>query len=129
MLSYAEFESLRDVNSQSPRMLNANRIWRPGIKILRHIFAKQKRRLPKEHESPKLTLAKRTHLQEPGEHIARKHAAWSVRASIAAGVSRAQIWINLVMRRRQINLRVAIKSVMRKKHSIRCAGNRITLCL
>src|SRR5580698_10748818 len=34
MLSHAEFKSLRDVNSQSPRMLNADRIWRPGIKIL-----------------------------------------------------------------------------------------------
>src|ERR1700686_5229319 len=51
VLGHAKFESLAQINSQSPRMLDPDCVKRPSVERLRNIPAKQKCGLPKQHES------------------------------------------------------------------------------
>src|ERR1700694_2247843 len=110
-------------------MLDADRIGRPGVKRLWDVLPEQKCRLPKQHEPAELALAKRTHLQISREHVAGEFAAGCLRAPVIPGISRTQVWIDLVVRRSQVKLRVTPECIVRKEGAVGCVSHRFTLCL
>src|ERR1700724_3145676 len=101
-------------------MLDADRIGRPGVKRLWDVLPEQKCRLPKQHEPAELALAKRTHLQISREHVTGEFAAGCFRASVDLSVPGTQIWIDLVVRRSQVELRIAPECIVRKEGAVRC---------
>src|ERR1700690_2375265 len=104
-------------------MLDTDRVKRPGVERLRDVLAKQNCWLPEEHEPTELALAKGAHFQESRKHIASEFTAGSIRASIGFGVACAQIWIDLVVRRGQVELRIAPQSIFRKEGTVRRIGH------
>src|SRR5580704_17666504 len=105
MLRHTKFKSLPNENRSAPRVLDANRIGRPGIERLRNGLAEQERRRAKHHEAPQLSPPERTHLQHSRQHIAREHAAGSVHSAILSSISRTDPGIDFVVRRSQVKLR------------------------
>src|SRR6267142_1029936 len=97
-------------------MLYADSIWRPRIEGLGHVLAEQERWRSKQHEPAQRSTPKGTHLQNAGDHIAGKHTARRIHSAELTNVSGAEIRINLVVRRRQIELRPSPQHVAGKEH-------------
>src|SRR5450631_102474 len=103
-------------------MFDPNGVRGPGIEILRDSLAEQESRLAKHHEAAKLAAPKRSHFEQAGKHIPGKFAAWGVGASVVASVGGAEVGIDLVVRRREIELSKAVERIRREKHSVLCRG-------
>src|SRR5579864_410468 len=118
VLGHAKFESFIDINPDSPRMFNADRIGRPRIECLRNRLAEQESGSSVHHEPAQRTPAKRTNLENSRKHIAREQTAGRVHPAVLAGVAGAKIGINLVMRRGEVKLGPAPEHVSREKHAV-----------
>src|ERR1700758_2709481 len=122
MLGDAKLESFVEVDSHSPGVLYADRIRRPGIERLWYGLAEQECGRSIDHEPPQWTSSKRTDLQNSREHIAREQAARGVYAAVLPGVAGAEIRVNLIVRRSQVELRPAPEHVSGEKHSLPRSG-------
>src|SRR5579859_5497969 len=101
MLGHAKLESLRDIDSCAPGVLNADRIRRPGVERLGDRLAEQESRCAPYLEAPQRSTAKWTDLEYSRQHVTRKQAARSIDAAILPGIAGALVRIHFVVRRRQ----------------------------
>lgn len=111
MLGDAHFEAASQVDATSPGMLEADGIEGPGIETLGYILAEQKTWVPKKHETAEGATTKGAGLDLPGKHIASKGIARCIRATIITRIRGAQVGIDLIVRRRKVELGVAPESV------------------
>src|SRR5580698_7238237 len=118
MLGHAKLESFVEIDSDSPGVLNADGIGRPCIECLRDGLAEEKCGRAVYHEAAQLGSAKRTHFKNSRQHIASEQAAGVVDATVGRGITGAKVRINLVVRRRQVELRPAPEHVAREKHAV-----------
>src|SRR5579863_495687 len=125
VLGKAEFESLGDIYPHAPGVLDADCIWRPGVKRLGDGFAEEKRLLPPDHEATQLALSERAHFEQAGKHVAGEQATGRIDASITAGIARAQVGVDLIVGGSKIELRVPPERVLRKKEFVRILHDRV----
>src|SRR6266550_4294359 len=126
MLGHTGFESLADINCRSPGMFHPDRVKGPGVKRLGNIPSKKKRGLAEEHEAAELATSEGAHLKLTGNHVTGKGVAGSVYPAELSCVRGANVWVNFVVRRSNVELSVSPKHVRRKKHSF--VLRRIDLC-
>src|ERR1700737_3580661 len=118
VLGYPHLKALPNVDASSPGLFHADRVKRPGVKRLRKVFAEQKARFPKQKHSPQLSAAEGACLHIAGEHVARKGIAGGIGSSANSSIRSAEVRVNLVVRRRQIELPIAPEHVVGKKHPL-----------
>src|SRR5215469_7293413 len=118
MLGNPHFEAPPHVDRGSPGMLDADGIERPGVETLRYVLAEQKTRLCKKHETAKRTPTEGADLDEAGKHVAGKETARCIRTAIVTRIRGAEVGIDFIVRRCQIELSPAIQGVGRNEHSL-----------
>src|SRR5215469_107750 len=118
MLGNPHFEAPPHVDGSSPGMLDADGIERPGVETLRYGLAEQKTWLSKKHETAERATTEGADLDEAGKHVASKGIARCIRAAIVTRIRGAEVGIDFIVRRGQVELSPAIEGVGRKEHSL-----------
>src|ERR1700693_583485 len=122
MLGHPHFESLAQIQSAAPRVLQPDRVKRPGVKRLWKILAKQESGFSKQEEPAELPPAKGMSFHISGNHVARESVAGIVDSARNSRVGATQIRINLVVGRRKVELSVAPEGIAGKEHPLRAVG-------
>src|SRR5579863_7790392 len=128
MLGHAELESFINIDSHAPRVLDPDRIRRPGVERFGYGLAEQECRSAEYHKSAQHASPKRTRFQHSREHIACEQAARRIHSPVLPCVAGAQVWVNLVVRRRQIELPPSPKRIPGEKHSWFGCGSLRSTC-
>src|SRR6184192_2842202 len=100
-------------------MFDSDGVKGPGVKILRNILSEQEAWFPEYHEPAERASAERARLQQAGEHVTGESGAGSVSAAKSSGVGAADVRVNLVVRRCDVELAITPKCIRGQKHSVR----------
>src|SRR5579872_3356964 len=85
-------------------------------------------RLGEKKNAAELAFAEGSSFDDPGEHVASEHAALRVGSAEVASRCVAQIRVNFVVRRRNIELCIAPERIFRKKCPVVGFGDAFRLC-
>src|SRR5215469_6374784 len=118
MLGNAHFEAPSHVDGGSPGMLETDGIERPGVETLRHVLAEQKTWLSKKHETAEGATTEGADLHQARKHVAGEGITRCIRAAIVTRIGGAEIGIDFIVRRGEVELRPAPESVCRKEHPL-----------
>ena len=118
MLGPAHLEALAHVDPHAPGTLHTDAGEGPGVESLGKVSAKQEARLTEQQEPAKFAATKGPCLDVAGKHVAGKGRAGGVHASEIAGVGTANVGINLVVWRGQVELGIAPESIAGKEHPL-----------
>src|SRR5215472_9449215 len=118
VLGHAKLETTSQENAGTPGALPADRVGRPGVESLGHILAKKETRLAEKEKTPQLGASEGTNLHVGRKHIAGEGVAGSIRSAVIFGIGSAEVGVNLVMWRREVELAISPERVAGKKHPV-----------
>src|SRR6266496_2257874 len=125
VLRNPHFETFTHVNGGAPGVLNSNRVKGPCVQILGDVLTEEEVWFTPEHEAAQRTPAKGTDLQNSREHIAGKGVTGRALPSVDTRIGGANIRIDLVMGRSDLELGVSPKRVRGKEETVLCGPGRL----